>query len=113
MNNNNYLNDYNISLKNPIHILNHHIGYILCLSVLNDGRLISGSCNSLIIIYNKIIYKPDFIIKEYKDWVLCITQLRSGIIATCSNDKTIKLFNIKGNNYNILQTLNDHTDNVK
>ena len=36
--------------------------------------------------------------------------MSSGIIATCSFDKTIKLFNIKGNNYNILQTLNYHTD---
>ena len=38
--------------------------------------------------------------------------MSSGIIATCSNDKTIKLFNIKGNSYNILQTLNYHSDKV-
>ena len=38
--------------------------------------------------------------------------MSSGIIASCSSDKTIKLFNIKGDNYNILQTLNDHTDSV-
>ena len=38
--------------------------------------------------------------------------MSSGIIASCSNDKTIKLFNIKGNNYNILQTLNYHTDSI-
>ena len=38
--------------------------------------------------------------------------MNSGIIATCSSDKTIKLFNIKGNNYNILQTLNYHTNYV-
>ena len=33
------------------------------------------------------------------DAVLCITQLISGIIAKCSSDKTIKLFNIKENIY--------------
>ena len=44
--------------------------------------------------------------------VWCITQLSSGIIASCSKDKTIKLFNIKGNNYNILQTLNYHSNYV-
>ena len=38
--------------------------------------------------------------------------MSSGILATCSSDNTIKLFNIKGNNYNILQTLNYHTDKV-
>ena len=112
INNNNNLNDYNISLKNPIHTLNYHTKSILCLSILNDGRLISGSYDSSIIIYNKITYKPDLIIKEHKDAVWCITQLSSGIIATCSSDKTIKLFKIKENNYNILQTLNYHTDKV-
>ena len=78
----------------------------------NDGRLISGSRDKSIIIYNKTIYKPDLIINEHEGPVSCIIQLNSGILATCSNDKTIKLFNINGNNYNILQTLNYHTDYV-
>ena len=38
--------------------------------------------------------------------------MSSGIIASCSSDETIKLFNIKENNYNILQTLNYHTNYV-
>ena len=78
----------------------------------NDGRLISGSRDKSIIIYNKTIYKPDLIINEHEGPVSCIIQLSSGILATCSYDKTIKLFNIKGNNYNIIQTLNDHTGGV-
>ena len=52
-NNNNKIDNYNnfdISLKNPIHTLNHHKNYILCLSILNDGRLISGSNDKSIII---------------------------------------------------------------
>ena len=101
-NNNLYnINNFHISLKNSIHILNYHKNWILCLSILNDGRLISGSADNSIIIYNKITYQPDLIINEHKDLVRCIIQLNSGIIATCSFDKTIKLFNIKGNNYNI------------
>ena len=67
--NNNNLNDYNISLKNPIHILNNHKDWISCLSILNDGRLISGSGDNSIIIYNKITYQPDLIIKEHKSTV--------------------------------------------
>jgi len=105
-------NNFNISLKNPIHTLNYHKNSILCLSILNDGRLISGSSDNSIIIYNKTTYQPDLIIKEHEDWVRFIIQLNSGIIATCSYDKTIKLFNIKGNNYNIIQTLNDHTGRI-
>jgi len=38
--------------------------------------------------------------------------LNSGIIASCSDDKTIKLFIIEKNKYNILQTLNYHINGV-
>jgi len=112
LSNNNLDNNFDISLKNPIHTLNCHKNRIFCLSILNDGRLISSSRDNSIIIYNKTTYQPDLIIKEHKDTIRCIIQLSSGIIATCSEDKTIKLFNIKENKYNILQTLNDHTDKV-
>ena len=112
LNNNNNLdniNNFNISLKNPILALNYHKDWIFCLSILKDGRLISCSIDKSIIIYNKATYQPDLIINEHKDLVTCIIQLSSGILVTCSSDKTIKLFNIKENNYNIIQTLNDHT----
>ena len=106
----NLYKDFNIKLKNPIHILNNHINEIYCLTILNDGRLVSGSRDNSIIIYNKITYKPDLIIKEHNDIICCIKQLSSGILTSCSVDKTIKLFNI--NNYKILQTLNYHSDGV-
>ena len=107
---NNIYDNYNISSKKPIHILNYHKSAIYCLSILNDGRLISGSDDYSIIIYNKTTYKPDLIIREHKNAVRCIAQLNSEILASCSNDKTIKIFDIKGNNYNTIQTLNDHTN---
>ena len=44
--NNNNLDNFNISLKNPIHALNYHKDRIFCLSILNDGRLISGSSDN-------------------------------------------------------------------
>ena len=110
INNNNLYNNYNIELKNPIHILNDHTDWVRCLTIMNDGRLVSGSDDGSIIIYNKETYKPDLIIKEHSDTVRYITQLSSGILASCSGDKSIKLFNIKENKYEVLQTLNDHTD---
>ena len=42
---------------------------------MNDGRLVSGSCDNSIIIYNKVTYKPDLIIKEHSYIVKYITQL--------------------------------------
>ena len=49
----NKIGNFDISLKKPIHTLNYHKGWIFCLSILNDGRLISGSYDNSIIIYNK------------------------------------------------------------
>ena len=79
---------------------------------MKDGRLVSGAADNSIIIYNKITYQPDLIIKEHNNSVFCITQLSSGILASCSYDNTIKLFNIKDVQYEILQTLNYHNNNV-
>ena len=43
---------------------------------------------------------------------ILITQLSSGILASCSFDNTIKLFNINGMKYEMLQTLNYHNNYV-
>jgi WD40 repeat protein len=112
-NNNNLYNNYNIELKNPIHILNYHTKSVTCLTLMNDGRLVSCSGDGSIIIYNKETLKPDLIIKEHRKYVKYITQLSSGILASCSEDNSIKLFKIKKNKYEVLQTLNDHKDWVK
>ena len=76
---------------------------------MNDGRLVSGSMDGSIIIYNKETYKPDLIIKEHRNIVRYIIQLSSGILASCSFDNTIKLFKIKGKEFEVLQILNYHT----
>ena len=104
--------DFNIINKSPISKINIHIGNVLCLTVLNDGRLVSGSRDSSIIIYNKKIYKPDIIIKNHKGAVICLCKLSSGILISCSEDNTIKLFKIKGVKYENIQTLNYHHSTV-
>ena len=81
-----------IELKKPIYTLNCHKGNVLCLTLLNDGRLVSGTRNKLIIMYNKLNYTPDLIIKEHKRGVYCINQqLSSGKVVSCSEDNTVKL----------------------
>ena len=108
----NEYDDYKIENKNPIYKLTNHTNNVYCLCVLNDGRLVSGSSDYSIIIYNKKTFQPEIIIKEYNDYITCIIQLSSGILASCSEDKTIKLFSIKENKYEILQTLNYHNNIV-
>ena len=51
-------------------------------------------------------------IQEHNDWVNYILQLNTGMLASCSDDKSIKIFNIKYNNYQLLQTLNYHNSCV-
>ena len=88
--NDNLYNDFNIKLKNPIHKLNIHTSNVYCLTVLNDRRLVSGSGDKSIIIYNKKTYQPDIIIKEHSGSIYCLTQLSSGILVSCSGDNKIK-----------------------
>ena len=101
-----------IENKNHIYTLSNHTNFVLCLCVLNDGRLVSGSSDKSIIIYNKNTYKPDLIIKGHKESVYCIIQLSTGELVSCSQDYTIKIYNIKGLKYEVIQTLNNHTNTV-
>ena len=92
--------------------LKNHSSYICCLCILNDGRLVSGSDDNSIIIYNNKTFKPDLITKEHNKGVTCVIQLNSGELISCSIDKTIKLYNIKGVQYEVIQTLNYHNNYV-
>jgi WD40 repeat protein len=110
---NDYLyNNFDINQKKLILEINYHKAEIFRLCLLDDGRLVSSSYDTNIIIYNKITYRPDIIIKEHKDFVYDIIEIDPNILASCSGDKTIKIFKIKDNNYKILQTLNYHKNNV-
>ena len=80
------------------------------INLLKDGRFVTGSDDHSIIIYNNKAFKPDLTIKEHSNAVYCIIQLRSGILASGSLDKTIKLYEINGNEYKVIQTLTYHTD---
>ena len=66
--NSNSYDNFDIKLKEPIHILNNHKDRVTCLSILKDGRLVSGFNDKSIIIYNKITYQPDIRIKEHNKY---------------------------------------------
>ena len=85
---------------------------VYCLTLLNDGRLVSGSDDSSIIIYNKVTFKFDLEIKEHKLWINYLTTLKNGLLVSCSADKTIKLFDIKEKEYKLINSLDFHLDSV-
>ena len=107
----NSYDNFNIKLKEPIHQLKFQ-ACICCATLLKDGRFVTGSTDSSIIIYNNKTIQPDLTIKEHTNYVNCVTQLKSGVLASCSEDKMIKLFNINGNEYNVIQTLSYHSSYV-
>ena len=107
-----YNNNFSINSKKPLNTLNFHSNSVNCLAILNDERLVSGSDDNNIIIYNLDTYKPDIIIKDHKGPILYITKLSTGMLASCSQDKTIKLFEIKGNKYELIKSLSYHEKEV-
>ena len=78
--------------------------------LLDDGRL--GSClkDNKIIIY----YKKEF---RFKNWntfgrnILYIA-LKPNILVGSSSDKAFKMFKIKNNNCEIMQSIDDHKDEI-
>ena len=110
---NDYLyNNFDINEKKLSLKVNYHNAEIYRICLLDDGRLVSSSYDKNIIIYNKRTYKPDIIIKEHKGYVYDIISLNPNMLASCSGDKTVKIFKITGNMYKILQTLKEHKRNV-
>ena len=78
----NSYDNFNIKLKEPIHQLKFQ-GCIYCATLLKDGRFVTGSTDSSIIIYNNKTFQPDLTIKEHTNYVNCVTQLKSGVLASC------------------------------
>ena len=105
-------NSFNIELKQLTLKIKCHKYYVTSLCLLDDGRLASSSNDRRIIIYNKKTYKPEIIIKEHGKTINCLLKLESNILASCSEDSTIKIFKIKQNKYETLQTLNHHSNYV-
>lgn len=105
---NNLYNNFNVNSKSLILKLNFHRNWIRYLTLLKDGRLVAGSDDYQIIIYNKITYKPDLKLIE-ENLILYLTTLSSGILA-CAITRKIKLLYIKGNTYQNLQTFEYHYD---
>ena len=95
--------------KEPKHVLLYHTEPIFCSAVLKDGRFATGSKDKTIIVFNNKTFKPDLTIKEHNGVVTNMILLSTGDLASCSEDKTIKIYNIGLKTYKVVQTLKDHT----
>ena len=73
--NDNSYNNFDINLKKPKYHLKYHTKCIRCSTVLNDGRIATGSLDNSIVIYNNKTFKADLTIKELSNSVFSLIQL--------------------------------------
>jgi WD40 repeat protein len=84
---------------------------ITCIATLLDGRIVSGSRDKTLKIWNLQTGECDAIFKDHNDEVLCVAVLPDGRIVSGSKDKTLKIWNPLTKKCNV--TLTGHTDRVK
>lgn len=92
-------------------IINFKFGFS-SLSLLNDGRLASGSCDTKIRIYNLDNYQCELIIKEHSQAINSLCTLENGCLVSSSDDGTIMMFEINKKEYKLLTTLAKHSNSV-
>ena len=80
---------------------------------LKDERLISGSEDGYLTVYNKDNFEVDLSIKVHSEDIYSCIQLNDGRILTCSKDSTMKIIKLKDDNkYEIEASLESHKNTV-
>ena len=98
-----YNKDYSFSLK-CIKTVNNPNKTVNILLQLKDGRIISGSEDGMLNIYNKDNYEIDLSIKEHSNKINSCIQLNDERIVTCSNDCTMKIIKLTNDNKYALES---------
>ena len=118
-NNNNNINSnlpksINLSKITEIKKIHEHSNYITALVILSDGRLVSGSYDKSINIYNKETYNLEIKIKNAHEFeVSSFEILPENILISASYDVHIKLWKIEKNSYKNIKTIYDaHDDEI-
>ena len=105
-------------IKNNYHCditLEGHTDCVSYISQLDNNKLISCSYDNTIKIWSitQSSYQCDYTINNaHNDKIYKVIPLRNNRIASCSDDETIKIWN-SNNPYNLIKTLNGHTNYVR
>ena len=114
-NENFYFKNFKIENVNNIKTLNKNEGWIYCIKVLNDGRLIASDSKSNLIIYNKETFDAEIVIKNFLGDLLNFVQLKNkNIVCSFDVENTLKIIKIKNENeYENVQIIkNAHNKNI-
>ena len=104
--------------ENCTHTLRGHTGWVLCATVLPDGRLVSGSWDKTLKVWDPSrLGEADactHTLRGHTDWVLCATVLPDGRLVSGSMDNTLKVWDpSRGEADACTHTLRGHTDWVR
>ncbi len=91
-------------------ILDSHFTNVICLKILKNGDIISGSYDHTAKIWKKGKDNPEATLKGHEFTVFDISECKNGNILTASGDGTIKLWDIKTKK--CIQTFIGHSDYV-
>ena len=109
-----YIKNFNIENFKLLKEINENTEQVWSIILLHDGRFATSSKDKSINIYNAETYEKEIEIKDqHTDGIRNIKQLHNFNIVSCSFDFSIKIFNINGNSYKVIQTLQEHTDKVR
>jgi WD40 repeat protein len=91
-----------------------HDTVVRCIAVLPNERIISGSHDGDLKVWNLKTGICDITYHGHSDWIICIATLPNGRIVTGSRDYTLKIWNlqIEKNEITLAETLVGHSDSV-
>lgn len=93
--------------------LNYHTSYIMCVLILNDGRLSSSSDDCSIIIYEKNTFLPEIEILDFDTPINNIIQLSNNyLVSACADGKITVIKLISNTEYKIISSLLYHNFSV-
>jgi len=93
-----------------IQILDSHFTNVICLRILKNGDIISGSYDHTAKMWKKGKDNPEATLEGHEFTVFDISECKNGNILTASGDGTIKLWDIKTKK--CIQTFIGHSDYV-
>ena len=94
-----------------------HSKNVFSITLMNDIRIITGSFDGSISIntinYDKRTYHKDIYMQHaHDDMINSIHNLNETTLLTCSDDKTIKVWNISQTELALIKTISSHSDYV-
>jgi len=104
------MNIWDYSTGNLVRVLEDHYTNVICMTVLKNGNILSGSYDHTAKIWSKDADKPEATLTGHEFTVYNVAEFKNGNILTTSGDGTIKLWDIKKKT--CLMTFEGHQDYV-